>query len=162
MEINDTYLVVDIETKEVFGHYDTPGKAKGQVKRKGERYAVYTVTAIEPLGESIEEMACQWSQKMTEQNRGNPKITKEPIKDLSHWYWCIEDCQKWMQTSLVDTVRCKTDYGRRGNDEVTEIFKYQGKFYKITVEIEWNRYDKQFYYVDGSSVKSCEEVECPE
>ena len=47
--IKDTYLVVDTDTKAVFGHYDTPGKANGQVKRKGSRYAVYVVDAVHPL-----------------------------------------------------------------------------------------------------------------
>jgi len=142
--IKDTYLVVDTDTKAVFGHYDTPGKANGQVKRKGSRYAVYVVDAAHPLTK--------------------PEPPKKVIEDLTEvsWIETLEDCQEYMRDSMVDTVRHETEHGRCGDDEVTEVFAFQGKFYEITVEIEWNRYDKQFYYVDGSSVVRCEECECPE
>lgn len=141
MEIKDTYLVVNIETKEVFGHYDTPGKAKGQVKRKGNGYTVYVVDSVHPL-----------------------IPPKKVIEDLTKYPWIksLEDCKKTMKSSMVDNEREEAGHGECGNDEVTEIFKYQGKYYEITVEIEWNRYDKQFYYVDGSWVKQCVEVEYSE
>ena len=38
-------------------------------------------------------------------------------------------------------------------------FRVNGKIYKAVVDIEWNRYDKQYYYVDGHTLVSFEEVE---
>jgi len=141
MNINDTYLVVDTESKEVFGHYDTPGKAKGQVKRKGARYAVYVVTAVEPLVK--------------------PKKVIEDLTGVSYLD-NLEECKEYMREGMVETAKDEAGFACCGDSEVTDIFKYQGKFYEITVEIEWDRRDKQFYFVYSSEVRSCKEVDEPE
>jgi nicotinamide phosphoribosyltransferase len=59
---------------------------------------------------------------------------------------------------IVDASVNATPHGERGDDEVTTIFKCDGKYYELTVEIDWNRHDKKFYYYDGSSIKDCKEI----
>lgn len=140
-DIKDTYLVVDTETKEVFGHYDTPGKANGQVKRKGDGYAVYMVDAVHPLIP--------------------PKRVIEDLTGISY-IDNLEDCKEYMKDGMVDRECEEAGFAQCGNDSVTDIFKYQGKYYEIKVSIEWDRRDKQFYFVDSSSIVSCEEVEYSE
>jgi nicotinamide phosphoribosyltransferase len=56
-------------------------------------------------------------------------------------------------------VREETPHGEAGDPNPSATYKFQGKYYKITLEIEWNRYDKQFYFIDGCTIKSFEEVE---
>jgi nicotinamide phosphoribosyltransferase len=83
------------------------------------------------------------------------------IEDLTNNKYCkdIRDCQQWMKDGLLEEVSNKTPHGECGDDEVEGVFKFQGKHYKITVEMEWSRYDKQYYYMDGSKITSCEEIE---
>jgi nicotinamide phosphoribosyltransferase len=73
------------------------------------------------------------------------------IKDLN-------DCDSWMEDLLTDRVRESTAHGEHGESEIESIFKYEGKYYKVEVEIDWNRYDKQYYFVDGHRITSREEI----
>lgn len=67
--------------------------------------------------------------------------------------------KEYAKDDILDKVRENTPHGESGDYEVTKLFKFQDKAYKIVVQIDWNRYDKQYYYIDGSSIKSCEEVQ---
>lgn len=73
------------------------------------------------------------------------------IKDL-------ETAKEWMQGTIVDKVREETPHGECGESTAFDYFRYEGKVYKLTVEIEWNRHDKQYYYMDGEKIISCEET----
>jgi nicotinamide phosphoribosyltransferase len=81
------------------------------------------------------------------------------IDDLTNECESLEECKEWMQERLVEEEREQTAHGECGAWKVNGIFKFQDKIYKITVEIDWNRYDKQYYFVDGSKVTKCEEYE---
>jgi nicotinamide phosphoribosyltransferase len=83
------------------------------------------------------------------------------IEDLTNNEYCnnIESCKRWMMNGLVEQLRDETPHGECGDSEVEGIFKYQDKHYKITIDIDWNRYDKQYYFIDGYRVLSCEEIE---
>lgn len=52
-------------------------------------------------------------------------------------------------TWLVDRVDHETQHGTHGEDEPQNIFKWNGKYYSVQAELSWNRYDKQYYYLDG-------------
>ena len=52
----------------------------------------------------------------------------------------------------------ETPHGEHGEDYPTAVFKYKSTYYKVTVEIDWNRHDKQFYYIDGSRIQSCHPI----
>ena len=143
------YLLVRESDGCIVGHHGTLRYAKGRrtVENKQGKHMIIEVTGYEVCDGSDDRVVCE--------------PVKKVIRDMSHLY-CIEDCQKWMEISLVDDVRCETEHGRCGDDEISEVFLFKGKYYKIIIEIEWNRYDKQYYYIDGSRILSCEEVECPE
>jgi nicotinamide phosphoribosyltransferase len=71
----------------------------------------------------------------------------------------IEKVKLYAEELIVNAVGSETPHGECGPEEVVEIFKSHGKYYKAHVEISWNRYDKQYYYIDGSHLVSFEEVE---
>ena len=70
----------------------------------------------------------------------------------------FKDCQKWVMSGLVDKVSATTAHGECGESEVSGIFEFKGKHYNLTVSIDWNRYDKQYYYMDGERIESCVEI----
>ena len=49
-----------------------------------------------------------------------------------------------------ERLQDETDHGVCGDSEYTLLFKNVGKLYKAEVKgLEWNRYDKQYYYLDA-------------
>ncbi len=70
----------------------------------------------------------------------------------------LEKAGIWVAEGLVDKHREETPHGECGDGEISKLFKYNSKSYKITVEIDWNRYDKQYYFVESHKVKSIEEI----
>lgn len=70
------------------------------------------------------------------------------------------DNAKWeAQNILVNEEQNAAGHGECGNDNVEGLFRWNGDVYLAKVTIQWNRYDKQYYYVDGSEVTSFEKVE---
>ncbi len=65
----------------------------------------------------------------------------------------------WMREKLVEAEAEEAGHGECGNSEVSGIMRYAGEHYEVKVSIEWNRYDKQYYFVDGSDVTSIDKVE---
>lgn len=59
---------------------------------------------------------------------------------------------EWAADILLDSVSQNTDHGECGVEEETGIFKINNEYRKITIRIDWNRYDKQYYYIDGSRI----------
>lgn len=69
----------------------------------------------------------------------------------------FDDAKEWMLEDITEKVRSRTPHGEYGvGEEVTE-FKYEGKYYRITIGFYWNRYDKQFYFIEESYIEECEE-----
>ena len=60
---------------------------------------------------------------------------------------------------LVNAAANEAGHGELGEYTMEGYFRVNGKIYKAVVDIEWNRYDKQYYYVDGHTLVSFEEVE---
>lgn len=83
------------------------------------------------------------------------------IVDLTSDKYCktLEDCKDYMKEYLIEGVREDTPHGEHGVMEDSAIFKFGDKHYRIEIDIEWNRYDKRFYFIETSSISSCEEVE---
>lgn len=71
----------------------------------------------------------------------------------------LDEAQEWAKEDLLELVYKMTAHGEYGGNIHSSIFKYDNKYYKITIDIFWNRHDKQYYYVDGVTIKSCVEVE---
>jgi len=61
------------------------------------------------------------------------------------------------EETAQDIIADETAHGECGDIEVTITFKVGDKTYKAEVEIEWNRYDKQFYYIDEVNCNHIEE-----
>lgn len=78
--------------------------------------------------------------------------------DNEEYIKSLEECQEWMADYIWEEVRNSTPHGECGDDEQSAYFKYQGKIYKIVISLFWNRYDKQYYYIDEVGVDSCEEA----
>lgn len=79
------------------------------------------------------------------------------IPDYSN-FGDLETAKDCAQQEAVDELREETPHGELGDDTVTKIFSFKGKYYKITVSIEWNRYDKQFYFIDFYTITNTEEI----
>lgn len=71
----------------------------------------------------------------------------------------LEYARAWAEEALVDKVRSETDHGEHGDSDASGYFSFDGVFYEAKVDIEWNRHDKQYYYIDGHELVSFEEVE---
>lgn len=94
-------------------------------------------------------------------NSGDPvKILTGTIipEDYSKQDTLDEACE-WAEETAIDRVRDETAHGECGPDTVSEIFFYKGSHYEAKIDLEWNRYDKQFYVIEGSSIRECNMVE---
>ena len=61
----------------------------------------------------------------------------------------LDTLKAWAAETIIDFVREDTPHGEMGADEHTMRFKFQEKYYDISVSnISWNRYDKQYYFID--------------
>lgn len=71
----------------------------------------------------------------------------------------LKDASEWMKERLVDAEAQCAGHGECGASEVSGIMRYNGEYYKVVASIDWSRYDKQYYFVNGSDVDSIEKVE---
>jgi nicotinamide phosphoribosyltransferase len=71
----------------------------------------------------------------------------------------FEVAKDWAMDDVLDEVGKETPHGEYGGSDAEGVFKYKDAYYSIKIYIEWNRHDKQYYYIDGSKIVSCEPVE---
>ena len=70
-------------------------------------------------------------------------------KDLSTYFPEGDVLPEYFEDSLLEEVREDTPHGERGVTEYENIYIIKGKLYKAKIHnISWNRYDKQYYYID--------------
>lgn len=65
----------------------------------------------------------------------------------------LGDAKSWAMDWIVEEETDRTGHGLAGADSVNGYFKYDNVIYHIVVQIDWNRYDKQYYYFDGATLK---------
>lgn len=53
-------------------------------------------------------------------------------------------CQEFLEVIIKE----ETAHGEQGSPE-SGYFRWQGKVYYVTYDPDWNRYDKQFYFIDN-------------
>ncbi len=82
------------------------------------------------------------------------EIYEVPVEDVEN----LAEAKEYAMDVLCEKVGEATPHGQFGDPDPSMHFKYDGKTYLLNVSIDWNRYDKQFYYMDGSKIVSCEEV----
>ena len=68
----------------------------------------------------------------------------------------LDHAKEYTEDVIADRIKTATSHGECGDRYGEAYFNYDGITYKIVVELDWSRYDKQYYYVDDSSIKSCE------
>lgn len=78
------------------------------------------------------------------------------VTDLANKATSLDDAKVRAESIVVEQTRNDTPHGECGDGIVTGYFKYDGITYQAIVEIDWNRYDKQYYYEDGHTLKSFE------
>lgn len=71
----------------------------------------------------------------------------------------LKDAKEWAKEVLFERECIESVHGEMGNWKVSGYFQYKGIIYLATVEIDWNRYDKQFYYMEDCNLESFEAVE---
>lgn len=71
----------------------------------------------------------------------------------------LEEAAQDAMEFIVERVQSETDHGEMGEMEPEDYFRFGDQVYLAKVEIEWNRYDKQYYYTDGCRLVSFEPVE---
>jgi nicotinamide phosphoribosyltransferase len=86
-------------------------------------------------------------------------VVGDVFEDYSDDCDSLDEAKDYAQYMLVGKVGIETPHGEYGEWQPTTIFKYKDVFYKLVVEIDWNRYDEQYYYIDGNRIVSCEPVE---
>ena len=73
------------------------------------------------------------------------------------------DCHVVLAYCVAEVVEalfgCEATHGEHGASEVIDLVKWNSKLYRYTVEIDWNRHDKRYYYTDGSRCTKLAEVE---
>ena len=83
---------------------------------------------------------------------GNIDVVKVPVDSF-------ELFDAWVVEHLADIEINETAHGECGNNEVEGLYEFDGVIYLCNVEIDWNRYDKQYYYADGQRLISKTAVE---
>jgi nicotinamide phosphoribosyltransferase len=71
----------------------------------------------------------------------------------------FEEAKDWAKYSLFDKECIESVHGEMGNREVSGYFRYNDVIYLAKPKIDWNRYDKQYYYIDDYYLESFEPVE---
>lgn len=76
--------------------------------------------------------------------------------EIDKWTdFSMEDCPiyemfiDWAEESLDDKVRDETPHGECGTDKEEGFFRWNNKNWLVTYRPDWNRYDKQYYYIDN-------------
>ena len=60
-----------------------------------------------------------------------------------------EEAFEFYEETILDKVREITPHGKYGGDSYSMVFEYKGVYTEVTLtNIRWNRYDKQYYFID--------------
>jgi nicotinamide phosphoribosyltransferase len=82
-------------------------------------------------------------------------ICGKPITDLTNEKYCdtLENARDFFYEELMDILREETPHGEYGDDEVRGRFKYQDKYYELRISVDYDRYDKQYYFICGHKIR---------
>ena len=92
---------------------------------------------------------------------GNPVkiLCGVEVTKLDEFVVSLEAAKGWALGMIVDRVHAETPHGEPGEDYPSQLFSFGGVTYFAEAEIDWNRYDKQYYYIDGETLDSFEPIE---
>ena len=83
-------------------------------------------------------------------------ICGKDIYDISGYLnfdYGMDDLEVIIAEEIADKVSDNTPHGEIGPTEVEEIFLAHGVYYLAKAEIEYNRYDKQYYFIEGCTAE---------
>lgn len=78
-----------------------------------------------------------------------------PLQDLTHHFKTPEDIfgdygKRLFEDILTEIIQENTRHGERGATEHSKKFLIYDRVYEVEISgVEWNRYDKQYYYIDN-------------
>lgn len=79
----------------------------------------------------------------------------EDVVHIEDEFETSEDAENFYEEVILNKVNEITPHGELGVDEYSMIFEYKGEYTKITLtNISWNRYDKQYYFIDMCGKKA--------
>lgn len=83
------------------------------------------------------------------------------IPDFTNALYCetLKDATDTFYEELMDKLREETPHGEHGDTEVYGDFKFEGKYYELEIEVEYDRHDKQYYYINEHKLVSCKEFQ---
>ncbi|QIW89850.1 nicotinate phosphoribosyltransferase [Bacillus phage Izhevsk] len=83
------------------------------------------------------------------------------FEDLTNdkWVKSLEDAKETFYEMMMEDLRDRTPHGEYGESNIRDKFKYDGKYYVMEIEVEYNRYDKQYYFIEEDRLKKFEEFE---
>lgn len=96
---------------------------------------------------------------------GNPvdiicgTIDFRDVKDYTEECEDLDEAAEWLEETIVDRVGDETPHGEYGEDSPTGLMIFKGEMYQVELTLEWNRHDKQYYYIDGHNISSITKVD---
>jgi nicotinamide phosphoribosyltransferase len=80
------------------------------------------------------------------------------VFDLSGGADNLEEAMDWAEEMLSDKVRSETPHGEWGPTQMVGYFRFANRTFEAKLQVEWNRSDYRFYYVEKTRLMSFEEV----
>lgn len=83
------------------------------------------------------------------------------FEDLSDCKWVdsLESAKETFYEMMMEDLRDRTPHGEYGETRIYDRFKYDGKYYEMEIEVEYDRHDKQYYFIYEDTLKKFEEFE---
>ncbi|MCP4341286.1 MAG: nicotinate phosphoribosyltransferase [Desulfobulbaceae bacterium] len=107
-----------------------------------------------------EEIMAREGKLVVRPDSGDPVDIVCGTADVMEVHNSITDPAEIVKEMLVDSVDQETPHGEYGAADVEGYFRdEEGRIFHIVVDIEWDRHDKQYYYISDSEIRFVEEVE---
>lgn len=74
-------------------------------------------------------------------------------------YDFIEEALDILEERVIEEERESAGFGCIGNFDTVRYMKHEGKIYKVSYDLEWNRWDKTYYFLETVDRAKIEEVE---
>lgn len=68
----------------------------------------------------------------------------------------VEQARDWAYDFLSDQAQEESEHGEMGPDSIDGYFSFNNEIYYAKMQLEYNRYDKQYYYIDEKTLVTFE------
>lgn len=85
----------------------------------------------------------------------------ENVIDLTNdkYVRTLEEVEYYFEDEVREEAASASGKNMTGDDNYIKKFKYEGKYYQARYDVEYNRHDKTYYYVDEVKFRGIEEIE---